>query len=128
MMKTKGLPAVIFALIEKMKSDGYSQARIKDTTSPFQTILRCPLLILFEFHDFGSYKKTHQRGSTTQIPLIYEAVYVSTLTTSTVCPSGRKRGSARSGHLQSTLHILKEPASQSFPSLNTTRSINTLPR
>ena len=114
MMKTKDLPAVTSALIEKMRSDGYSQARLEDTTwilehfgrycskqgievitvpvavefvresfgfdyynttSRFQTVLRRPLLILFEFHEFGSYKKTHQRGSTTQIPLIYEAVY-----------------------------------------------------
>ena len=45
------------------------------TTSRFQTVLRRPLLILFEFYEFGNYKKTHQRGSTTQIPLIYKAVY-----------------------------------------------------
>lgn len=45
------------------------------TTSRFQTVLRRPLLILFEFYEFGNYKKTHQRGSTTQIPLIFEAVY-----------------------------------------------------
>lgn len=114
MMKTKDLPAVASALIEKMKADGYSQSRIEDTawilehfehycikhgiglvtvpvavefvrdsfgfdyyntTSRFQTILRRPLLILFEFEEFGSYKKTHQRGSTTQIPLIFETVY-----------------------------------------------------
>ena len=114
MMKTKDLPSVTSALIEKMKTDGYSQSRLEDTkwilehfehycdkhaiefitvpiavdfvrncfgfdyyntTSRFQTVLRRPLLILFEFEEFGSYKKTHQRGSTTQIPLIYEAVY-----------------------------------------------------
>lgn len=46
-----------------------------NTTSRFQTILRRPLLILFEFHEFGNYKKTHQRGSTTQIPLVFETVY-----------------------------------------------------
>lgn len=114
MMKTKDLPAVTSALIEKMKTDGYSQARLDDTkwilehfnnycdkhdielitvpvavefirdsfgfdyyniTTRFQTVLRRPLLILFEFDEFGNYKKTHQRGSTTQIPLIYETVY-----------------------------------------------------
>lgn len=113
-MKTKDLPAVTSALIEKMKADGYSQSRMEDTiwilehferscikqgielvtvpvavefvrdsfgfdyyntTSRFQTVLRRPLLILFEFEEFGSYKKTHQRGSTTQIPLIFETVY-----------------------------------------------------
>ena len=140
MMKTKDLPAVTSALIEKMKADGYSQARLEDTTwilehfgrycirqgmgdvtvpvavqfvresfgfdyyhttSRFQTILRRPLLILFEFHEFGNYKKTHQRGSTTQIPLIYEAVY---------------------------LNILKNTASQNFPRSGTIRSMNTSPR
>lgn len=113
-MKTKDLPNVASALIEKMKSDGYSSSRIEDTTwilvhffnycvkhdiiqvtvpiavefvqesfgfdfynttSRFQTVLRRPLLILFEFEEFGNYKKTHQRGSTTKIPLIYETVY-----------------------------------------------------
>ena len=46
-----------------------------NTTSRFQTVLRQPLLILFEFEEFGNYKKTHQRGFTTQIPLIYENIY-----------------------------------------------------
>lgn len=46
-----------------------------NTTSRFQTILRHPLLILFEFEGFSNYKKTHQRSSTTQIPLIFETVY-----------------------------------------------------
>ena len=129
MMKTKDLPAVISALIEKMRSDGYSQARLEDTTwilehfgrycskqgievitvpvavefvresfgfdyynttSRFQTVLRRPLLILFEFHEFGSYKKTHQRGSTTQIPLIYEAVYREFVDHVNCMPIGRK--------------------------------------
>ncbi len=113
-MKTKDFPAVTSNLIEKMKLNGYSNARIEDTTwilghfsnyctkhdidqvtvpvavefvhesfgfdyynttSRFQTVLRRPLLILFEFEAFGNYKKTHQRGSTTKIPLIYETVY-----------------------------------------------------
>ncbi len=114
MMKTKDLPAITSALIEKMQTDGYSQQRIEDTkwilghfgnycnkqgvelitvpiavefirnnfgfdyyntTSRFQTVLRRPLLILFEFEEFGNYKKTHQRGSTTQVPLTYATVY-----------------------------------------------------
>ncbi len=101
MMKTKDLPAVTSALIEKMKADGYGQSRIEDTiwilehfehyctkqgiglvtvpvavefvrdsfgfdyyntTSRFQTILRRPLLILFEFEEFGSYKKDTPAG------------------------------------------------------------------
>ena len=36
-----------------------------------QTVLRRPLLILMEFYESKSYCKTHQRGSTTEIPLIY---------------------------------------------------------
>lgn len=36
-----------------------------------QTVLRRPLLILMEFYESGNYCKTHQRGSTTEIPLIY---------------------------------------------------------
>ena len=91
-MKTKDLPNVASALIEKMKSDGYSSSRIEDTTwilehffnycvkhdivqvtvpiavefvkesfgfdfynttSRFQTVLRRPLLILFEFEEIG---------------------------------------------------------------------------
>lgn len=61
-----------------------------NTTSRFQTVLRRPLLILFEFHEFGSYKKTHQRGSTTQIPLIYEAVYREFVDHVNCMPIGRK--------------------------------------
>lgn len=36
-----------------------------------QTVLRRPLLILMEFYESNNYCKTHQRGSTTEIPLIY---------------------------------------------------------
>ena len=43
-----------------------------NTTIPMQTVVRRPLLILFEFEDSGAYYKTHQRGSTTDIPLIYK--------------------------------------------------------
>ncbi len=41
-----------------------------------QTVLRRPLLILFEFHMSGNYCKTHQRGSTTEIPLVYSGLYM----------------------------------------------------
>jgi integrase len=41
-----------------------------------QSVIRRPLLILMEFYESGSYCKTHQRGSTTEIPLEYEAVFV----------------------------------------------------
>lgn len=61
-----------------------------NTTSRFQTILRRPLLILFEFHEFGNYKKTHQRGSTTQIPLVFEAIYREYVSHVNCMPIGRK--------------------------------------
>ena len=41
-----------------------------------QTVLRRPLLILFEFHATGNYCKTHQRGSTTEIPQVYSGLYL----------------------------------------------------
>ena len=36
-----------------------------------QTVLRRPLLILTEFYESGNYCKTHQRGTTTEIPLVF---------------------------------------------------------
>ena len=41
-----------------------------------QTVLRRPLLILMEFYGSGNYCKTHQRGSTTEIPLIYTGFFL----------------------------------------------------
>ena len=46
-----------------------------NTTARMQTVLRRPLLILLEFEESGSYCKTHQRGSTTEIPLPYADLY-----------------------------------------------------
>ena len=113
-MKTAELTAVTEQLLEKLKSDGYSESVIGtsrwilghfhhycgdkgignvdvpiaaqfvrecfgfdyyDAEIPMQTVVRRPLLILFEFEQAGNYKKTHQRGSTTEIPLVYEALY-----------------------------------------------------
>lgn len=45
-------------------------------TSGMQTVLRRPLLILFEFSESGNYCKTHQRGSTTEVPLIYADLFM----------------------------------------------------
>jgi len=45
------------------------------TTIPMQTVVRRPLLILFEFDESGNYYKTHQRGSTTTIPNSYEMLF-----------------------------------------------------
>lgn len=41
-----------------------------------QTVLRRPLLILMEFYESNNYCKTHQRGSTTEIPLIYSGFFL----------------------------------------------------
>ena len=38
--------------------------------------LRRPLLILVEFYESGNYCKTHQRGSTTEIPIEYAAFFM----------------------------------------------------
>jgi len=46
-----------------------------NTTIPMHTVVRRPLLILFEFEESGTYYKTHQRGSTTEIPAAYEKLF-----------------------------------------------------
>ena len=47
-----------------------------NTTTPLQTVVRRPLLILFEFEESGGYYKTHQRGSNTEIPLAYKDLFL----------------------------------------------------
>lgn len=47
-----------------------------NTTLPMQTVMRRPILILFEFEESGNYCKTHQRGSNTDIPLIYKHLFL----------------------------------------------------
>jgi integrase len=42
-----------------------------------QSQLRRPLLIMAEFYESGNYYKTHQRGSTTEIPLEFAAFFMS---------------------------------------------------
>lgn len=42
---------------------------------PMQTVVRRPLLILLEFEESGNYLKTHQKGSTTKIPIVYESLF-----------------------------------------------------
>ncbi len=42
---------------------------------PMQTVMRRPLLILFEFEECGNYKKTHQKTGA-EIPSAYEGVYL----------------------------------------------------
>jgi hypothetical protein len=41
-----------------------------------QSQLRRPLLIMLEFYESGNYCKTHQRGSTTEIPLEYADFFI----------------------------------------------------
>ena len=45
-------------------------------TARMQSVLRRPLMILIEFEESGSYLKTHQKGSTTEIPLIYKDLFL----------------------------------------------------
>ncbi len=47
-----------------------------NTIIPMQTVVRRPLLILFEFEESGGYYKTHQRGSNTEIPLVYKDLFL----------------------------------------------------
>ena len=58
-------------LDERFGLDCYAKPMI-----PMQTVLRRPLLIMMEFYESGSYCKTHQRGSTTDIPLEYEGAFM----------------------------------------------------
>jgi len=48
----------------------------QNTSVPYQTVLRRPLLTLFEYYESGNYCKTHQRGSTTEIPPVYADVFM----------------------------------------------------
>ena len=47
-----------------------------NTITPMQTVVRRPLLILFEFEESGNYLKSHQRGSSTEIPLSYKNIFL----------------------------------------------------
>ncbi len=46
-----------------------------DANIPMQTVMRRPLLILFEFEECGNYKKSHQKSGL-QIPEAYEKPYL----------------------------------------------------
>lgn len=64
------VPAAVTFVKECFGFDYYN------TTLPMQTVMRRPILILFEFEESGSYCKTHQRGSTTKIPVIYKELFL----------------------------------------------------
>jgi len=48
----------------------------QNLTAGMQTVLRRPLLILMEFYESGNYCKTHQRGTTTEIPEAFSGVFL----------------------------------------------------
>lgn len=65
-----------------------------NTVTPMQTVVRRPLLILFEFDESGNYCKTHQRGSTTEIPLAYKDLFLEyreTVNKLALCQNSKER-------------------------------------
>lgn len=62
-------------VIARFLSDKYD-IDYQNPTAGMQTVLRRPLLILMEFHECGNYCKTHQRGSTTEIPEMFKDVFL----------------------------------------------------
>lgn len=65
-----------------------------NTVTPLQTVVRRPLLILFEFEESGNYCKTHQRGSTTEIPLAYKDLFLEyreNINSLTLCQNSKER-------------------------------------
>ena len=63
------IPIIAGFLSEKYDID------YQNPTAGMQTVLRRPLLILMEFYESGNYFKTHQRGTTTDIPEAFADVY-----------------------------------------------------
>jgi integrase len=65
-----------------------------NTTIPMQTVMRRPLLILFEFEESGNYYKSHQRGSTTEIPFVYKELFLEyreVVNDLNLCPKSKER-------------------------------------
>lgn len=63
-------------------------------TARMQSVLRRPLMILIEFEESGNYLKTHQKGSTTEIPLIYKDVFLEyreTVNGTSLCQKSKER-------------------------------------
>jgi integrase len=73
---TKKVPLVDVPVIAKFLSEQYD-IDYQNPSAGMQTVLRRPLLILIEFYESGNYCKTHQRGCTTEIPLIYADFFMS---------------------------------------------------
>jgi integrase len=65
------MPLVVQFLKEKYDIDCYEKPTIH-----MHSVLRRPLLILMEFYEGSTYCKTHQHGSTTEIPIKYEEFFL----------------------------------------------------
>ncbi|MDR1184292.1 MAG: tyrosine-type recombinase/integrase [Coriobacteriales bacterium] len=48
----------------------------RETVTQMQTVVRRPLLVLMEYYECGSFLKSHQRGSTTEIPLEFKGFFL----------------------------------------------------
>jgi len=90
---SRGIELIDIPVIAKFLSEQYDIDYLNPTAG-MQTVLRRPLLILMEFYESGNYCKTHQRGSTTEIPKTFGNVflvcrdYVNTLE---ICLKSKKR-------------------------------------
>jgi integrase len=64
------VPVIARFLLEKYDID------YQNPTAGMQTVLRRPLLILMEFYESGNYCKSHQRGTTTEIPEAFSGIFL----------------------------------------------------
>lgn len=63
-------------------------------TARMQSVLRRPLMVLIEFEESGNYLKTHQKGSTTEIPLLYKDIFLEyrdAVNGTSLCQSSKER-------------------------------------
>lgn len=63
-------------------------------TARMQSVMRRPLMILIEFEESGNYLKTHQKGSTTEIPLIYKDLFLEyreVINSTSLCQNSKER-------------------------------------
>jgi len=73
--REKNIGEVNIPIIAEFLSEKYD-IDYQNPTAGMQTVLRRPLLILMEFYESGSYLKSHQRGTTTEIPEVFADVYL----------------------------------------------------
>lgn len=63
-------------------------------TARMQSVLRRPLMILIEYEESGNYLKTHQKGSTTEIPLVYRELFLEyreVVNATSLCQNSKER-------------------------------------